>query len=326
MMAQETPKARGSKHLTLGVMRLSRKVGVCLRPVSLWTTLKLTSTKGGYGLLVHRCDPPQESHGLVGVCALIRRISVSSVLVRTPCAILGAANHRRSFHRPQPPCYLPDLTLYEPPLLASLGKFPVKSLKALLLDIQSAREGVQALQGSTLKSALELAIPALSSPPHRKGRRTLLLAGLPQIEEFFGGHVQGSSQLSDSAKVGTLYLAGLDRREGSGTYTSFLSQPCLGPHPQPTDILHTLAYVGHARSSSLTANKAYHKLYQNSIITVYSQKKSVNFPAKVFKNCVRRYIMVAQRREIGPGLRGHKQRRRCKDHVESIPWVLRYAE
>jgi hypothetical protein len=59
---------------------------------------------------------------------------------------------------------------------------------------------------------------------------------------------------------------------------------------------------------------------------VYPQKKSVNFPAKVFENCVRRYIMVAQRREIGPGLRGHKQRRRCKDHVESIPWVLRYAE
>src|SRR5215212_11443384 len=48
----------------------------------------------------------------------------------------------------------------------------------------------------------------------------------------------------------------------------------------------------------------YHKLYQNSIITVCTQKKSVNFPAKVFENCVRGYIMVAQRREIGPGLRG----------------------
>jgi hypothetical protein len=38
------------------------------------------------------------------------------------------------------------------------------------------------------------------------------------------------------------------------------------------------------------------------------------------------YIMAAQRREIGPDLRGHKERRRCKDHVESFPWVLRHAE
>src|SRR5215218_4618966 len=175
MMAQETPKARGSKHLTLGVMRLSRKVGVCLRPVSLWTTLKLTSTKGGYGLLVHRCDPPQESRGLVGVCALIRRISVSSVVVRTLCVILGAANHRRSFHRPRPPRYLPDLTLYEPPLLTALGKLPVEPLEALLLDIQSTREGVEAFEGSTLKPALELALPGFSGPPQRQVRLTLLL-------------------------------------------------------------------------------------------------------------------------------------------------------
>src|SRR5215216_6086634 len=256
MMAQETPKARGSKHLTLGVMRLSRKVGVCLRPVSLWTTLKLTSTKGGYGLLVHRCDPPQESHGLVGVCALIRRISVSSVLVRTLCVILGAANHRRSFHRPRPPRYLPDLTLYEPPLLAALGKFPIEPLKALLLDIKSARKGVEAFERSTLKPLLELAIAALSRPPQRQGHRTLLLAGLPRTEEFFGRHVQGSSQLTDGAKMRTPYLAGLYARDGSGTYTSLLCQPLLGPHPQPTDILHTLAYLGHARTSSLTIHES----------------------------------------------------------------------
>jgi hypothetical protein len=41
---------------------------------------------------------------------------------------------------------------------------------------------------------------------------------------------------------------------------------------------------------------------------VYAQEKSVNSPAKVFENCMRGYIMVAQRREIGPGLRGHKEK------------------
>ena len=54
-----------------------------------------------------------------------------------------AAYHSRSLHRPRPPCNLADLTLYEPPLLAGLGKFPVKPLKALLLDVQSAREEVE---------------------------------------------------------------------------------------------------------------------------------------------------------------------------------------
>src|SRR5215207_10164074 len=51
-----------------------------------------------------------------------------------------AANHRRSLHRPRPPCYFANLTLYEPSLLTALGKFPVKSLKTLLLNVQSARE------------------------------------------------------------------------------------------------------------------------------------------------------------------------------------------
>src|SRR5918995_1151375 len=112
--------------------------------------------------------PPQPSKGfvvLVEVRALIRRISVSIVLVRTVCITLGATNHRRSLHRPRSPCYFPYLTLYEPPLLTALGKFPIEPLKALVLDIQSAREGVEAFEGSTLKPALELAIPAFSSPP-----------------------------------------------------------------------------------------------------------------------------------------------------------------
>jgi hypothetical protein len=46
----------------------------------------------------------------------------------------------------------------------------------------------------------------------------------------------------------------------------------------------------------------------------------------MFENCIRGYIMVAQRREIGSGFEGPRKRRRCKDHVESIPRVLRYAE
>src|SRR5687767_7964967 len=104
------------------------EVRVYLRPVSLWATLELTSTKGAYGLLVQRCDPPHYSRGFVvqiGVSTLIRRFGVSSVLVRTLCLILVAANHRRCFHRPRPPCYLADLTLYEPPLLTALGKLSV---------------------------------------------------------------------------------------------------------------------------------------------------------------------------------------------------------
>jgi hypothetical protein len=39
---------------------------------------------------------------------------------------------------------------------------------------------------------------------------------------------------------------------------------------------------------------------------VYNQNISANFPIKLFENCVRGYIMVAQRREIGPGLRGQE--------------------
>jgi hypothetical protein len=69
----------------------------CLQLVCLWATLELISTKDGNGLLVQRCDPPKESSGsvaLVGVCALIRRIRVSSVLVSTLWVILVAANHR----------------------------------------------------------------------------------------------------------------------------------------------------------------------------------------------------------------------------------------
>ena len=40
---------------------------------------------------------------------------------------------------------------------------------------------------------------------------------------------------------------------------------------------------------------AYYKLYRNSIITVCTQKKSVNLSVKLFENCVRGYIMVPQK-------------------------------
>jgi hypothetical protein len=71
------------------------------RLVCRWANLELTSTKGGYGLLVQRCYPLKESRGfvaLVGVSTLIRRIRVSSVLVPTLCVILVAANHGRGLH------------------------------------------------------------------------------------------------------------------------------------------------------------------------------------------------------------------------------------
>src|SRR5829696_9195255 len=84
------------------------------------------------------------------VCTRIRGFGVPSVLVRTLCVILVAANHSRSLHRPRPPRHLANLTLYEPCLLAALGEFPVKALKALLLDIKSVSEGVEAFEGSTL--------------------------------------------------------------------------------------------------------------------------------------------------------------------------------
>src|SRR5215212_9526792 len=167
-----------------------------------------------------------------------------------------AANHSRSLNRSRPPRYLPDLTLYEAPLLAALGKLPIEPLQALLLDFQPAREGVEAFERSTLEPALELALPSVSRPPQRQGHRTLLLDGLPRTEEFFGGHAKSPSQLTDGAKVRTPDLATLDRRDGGGTYSSLLSQPHLGPHPQPTDILHTLAYVGHACTSSLSTNES----------------------------------------------------------------------
>src|SRR5215212_6580121 len=163
-----------------------------------------------------------------------------------------AANHSRSLNRSRPPRYLPDLTLYEAPLLAALGKLPIEPLQALLLDFQPAREGVEAFERSTLEPALELALPSVSRPPQRQGHRTLLLDGLPRTEEFFGGHAKSSSKLTEGAKVGTPDLAGLYARDRGGTHTSLLGQPSLGPHPQPADVLHTLAYVGHVRTSPLT--------------------------------------------------------------------------
>src|SRR5918995_4881599 len=192
---------------------------------------------------------------LVGGFLPARRFGVFPVLVLTLRVVLVAAGHRRSLHRSRPPRYLPDLTLYEPTLLTALGKLPIEPLKALLLDIQPTREEVEAFEGSTLEHALELAIPGFSSPPQRQGHRTLLLDGLPRTEEFFRRHAKSSSQLTDRAKVRTNYLAGLDAGDRRRAHASFPSQPRLGPHPQATDILHTLAYVGHACTSSLTTRE-----------------------------------------------------------------------
>src|ERR671916_1213072 len=77
---------------------------------------------------------------LAGGSPLGRRFGASGVLVRRLCVNLVAAHHRRSLHRPRPPCYLADLTLYEPPLLGTLGKLPIESLEAPLLGVQPARE------------------------------------------------------------------------------------------------------------------------------------------------------------------------------------------
>src|SRR5215208_799306 len=52
---------------------------------------------------------------------------------------LVAANHGRSLHRARLSRHLPDLTLYESPLLASFGKLPIELLKTLLLCVQLAR-------------------------------------------------------------------------------------------------------------------------------------------------------------------------------------------
>src|ERR687895_1379787 len=139
---------------------------------------------------------------LVGGFLPARRFGVFTVLVLTLRVVLVAAYHRRSLYRPRPPRYLPDLTLYEAPLLATFGKLSIKSLEALLLDVQSAREGVEAFEGSVLKPALEVALPSVSSPSQRQGHRTLLFDGLLRIEEFFRGHAKSSSQLADGAKLG----------------------------------------------------------------------------------------------------------------------------
>src|SRR5215210_3113848 len=77
---------------------------------------------------------------------------------------LVAANHRRSLHRPRLSGHLSDLTLYEPALLAVLGKFPVEPLKALLLDIQSVREEVEAFERSALLPRFPWPTPATGAP------------------------------------------------------------------------------------------------------------------------------------------------------------------
>jgi hypothetical protein len=185
-----------------------------------------------------------------------------------------AANHRRSLHRPRPPCNPADLTLYVPPLLTTFGKFSVKPLQARLLDVQSAREGLETFERSVLEPALELAIPGFSGPPQRQGHRTSLLYRLPRIEKFFGRHTQSSSQLTEGAKVRAPYLARLDAGDRRGTHMRLLSQLRLGPHPEATGVFQTLAYVGHIYTSYLISRpvKAYHKLYVSTIIIVYRTK------------------------------------------------------
>src|SRR5918999_5354555 len=111
---------------------------------SLWLGYPGTDLDKGrlWAVLIRRSDPPQQSRSFVaqaGVSTLILRISVSSVLVRTLCLILVAANHGRSLHRARLSRHLPDLTLYESPLLASLRELPIEPLKALLLCVQLAR-------------------------------------------------------------------------------------------------------------------------------------------------------------------------------------------
>jgi hypothetical protein len=68
-------------------------------------------------------------------------------------------------------------------------------LEAPLLGVRFARQGVEAIEGSALKHALEPPFPGLSRPPQRRKRRTLLLEGLVRIEEFFGRRVRSPSQL-----------------------------------------------------------------------------------------------------------------------------------
>src|SRR5215204_834969 len=170
--------------------------------------------------------------------------------------VMVAAKHSRGLYRPRPSRNLTDLTLYEPPLLAALGKFPVKPLQALLLDVQPAREGVEAFERSPLQPILELAFPGISRPSQRQGDRTLLPHGLLWTEELFGRNAQRQSQLVEGAKMRTPYLAGLDAGDSGGTNTGLPSQPRLGPHPQATCALHSPAYLGHAHTSSLSTTNS----------------------------------------------------------------------
>jgi hypothetical protein len=47
-------------------------------------------------------------------------------------------------------------------LLTAFRKLLVEPLETLLLNIQPAREGIEAFEGSVLKPTFELALPALS--------------------------------------------------------------------------------------------------------------------------------------------------------------------
>ena len=75
----------------------------------------------------------------VGFSPQVRRFGIHIVLVFNLGVTLVAANHGRSLHRARLSRHLSDLTLYESPLLASLGELPIEPLKALLLCVQLAR-------------------------------------------------------------------------------------------------------------------------------------------------------------------------------------------
>ena len=126
-----------------------------------------------------------ESQGVLS--RLVGASAPPIVLFLTLHVVLFVANHRRSLHRSRPPRNLANLALYQPSLLAALGKFPVKPLKALLLDVQPAREGVEAFERSALKAVLKLAFPSRLSPTPATGaldlaaRRAPPNRGVPRV-------------------------------------------------------------------------------------------------------------------------------------------------
>src|SRR5215218_3972338 len=79
------------------------------------------------------------SFTLLGFSLRVRNFGLPVACGPPHCVALVAANHGRSLHRARLSCHLADLTLYEPPLLTSLGELAVEPLKALLLGVQFSR-------------------------------------------------------------------------------------------------------------------------------------------------------------------------------------------